>query len=221
MQTAATASIHASQSPTSTWSPTASPISPPATHVYYPPVMDQPIALIKKPRKETDSVEEKTKSPASPQIQVIHPHPPKKGLVQGLDWTSLCPPYWNVSHLECENPKVQAFFQEHAPARPSYAILPHSGRKCKQWRQECHQHGQIDQRDLLPSSKQALENPCSSAQFNRLFVYSSQVKKKKRLKLKMKNILVNNFSHCSNVLLSRNQFLFISFRVKSDFKDSS
>lgn len=89
-QSTATASFNASQSPTATWSPTASPISPPPTHVYYPPVMDEPIALIKKPRKETDSVEEKTKSPASPQIQVIHPKP--KRAVQGLYCTSLCTP---------------------------------------------------------------------------------------------------------------------------------
>lgn len=68
-QTAAPANTP--QSPTSTWSPTASPISPTPTRVCYPPVMDEPIALIKKPRKETDGVEEKTKSPASPQIQVI------------------------------------------------------------------------------------------------------------------------------------------------------
>ncbi|TNM90230.1 transcription cofactor vestigial-like protein 4 [Takifugu rubripes] len=66
-QTAAPAPANTPQSPTSTWSPTASPTP---THVCYPPVMDEPIALIKKPRKETDGVEEKTKSPASPQIQM-------------------------------------------------------------------------------------------------------------------------------------------------------
>lgn len=62
------------QSPTSTWSPTASPTSPLPTHVYYTPVMDEPLALIKKPRKEPESVEEKTKSSATTQIQVIHPN---------------------------------------------------------------------------------------------------------------------------------------------------
>lgn len=70
-QMAATAPVNTPQSPTSTWSPTASPTSPTPTHVCYPPVVDEPIALIKKPRKETDGAEEKTKSPASPQIQVI------------------------------------------------------------------------------------------------------------------------------------------------------
>ncbi|TMS03953.1 hypothetical protein E3U43_000842 [Larimichthys crocea] len=39
------------QSPTSTWSPTPSPTSPLPAHVYYTPVMDEPLALIKKPRK--------------------------------------------------------------------------------------------------------------------------------------------------------------------------
>ncbi|CAF93738.1 unnamed protein product [Tetraodon nigroviridis] len=52
--------------------------------------MDEPIALIKKPRKEADGVEEKTKSPASPQIQVIHPKP--KRTVQGLNCISFCTP---------------------------------------------------------------------------------------------------------------------------------
>lgn len=60
-------------SPTSSgvWSPTPSPTSPLPTHVYYAPVMDEPLALIKKPRKEPESTEEKTKSSAPPtQIQM-------------------------------------------------------------------------------------------------------------------------------------------------------
>lgn len=58
------------QSPTSTWSPTASPTTLLPSHVYYTPVMDEPLALIKKPRKEPERVEEKTKNSAPTQIQV-------------------------------------------------------------------------------------------------------------------------------------------------------
>ncbi|XP_071783969.1 vestigial like 4 like [Centroberyx gerrardi] len=58
------------QSPTSTWSPTPSPTSPLPNHVYYTPVMDEPLALIKKPRKEPENTEEKTKSSATSQIQM-------------------------------------------------------------------------------------------------------------------------------------------------------
>ncbi|XP_010751508.1 vestigial like 4 like [Larimichthys crocea] len=58
------------QSPTSTWSPTPSPTSPLPAHVYYTPVMDEPLALIKKPRKDPESTEEKTKSSAATQIQM-------------------------------------------------------------------------------------------------------------------------------------------------------
>lgn len=58
------------QSPTSTWSPMPSPTSPLPTHVYYTPVMDEPLALIKKPRKDPESSEEKTKGPAATQIQM-------------------------------------------------------------------------------------------------------------------------------------------------------
>ncbi|KAM9359942.1 vestigial like 4 like [Symphorus nematophorus] len=57
-------------SPTSTWSPTPSPTSPLPTHVYYTPVMDEPLALIKKPRKDPESTEEKAKSPTTTQIQM-------------------------------------------------------------------------------------------------------------------------------------------------------
>ncbi|KAM9857961.1 vestigial like 4 like [Aulostomus maculatus] len=59
------------QSPTSTWSPTPSPTSPLPSHVYYTPVMDEPLALIKKPRKDPETTtEEKTKSTAPSQVQV-------------------------------------------------------------------------------------------------------------------------------------------------------
>lgn len=58
------------QSPTSTWSPTASPTSPLPAHVYYTPAMDEPLALIKKPRKEPEREEEKAKSSVPAQIQV-------------------------------------------------------------------------------------------------------------------------------------------------------
>ena len=55
------------QSPTSTWSPTPSPTSPLPSHMYYAPIMDEPLDLIKKPRKEP---EEKTNSTPATQIQV-------------------------------------------------------------------------------------------------------------------------------------------------------
>lgn len=70
-QRAAPAVFSSQQSPTQTLSPTPSPTSPLPTHVYYTPVMDEPLALIKKPRKETESAEEKNKGTSSSQIQVI------------------------------------------------------------------------------------------------------------------------------------------------------
>ncbi|KAF3696031.1 Transcription cofactor vestigial-like protein 4 [Channa argus] len=57
------------QSPSSACSPTPSPTSPPPTHVYYTPVMDEPLALIKKPRKEPENTQEKTKSTAQIQMR--------------------------------------------------------------------------------------------------------------------------------------------------------
>ncbi|XP_069555748.1 vestigial like 4 like [Brachyistius frenatus] len=58
------------QSPTSTLSPTPSPTSPLPTHVYYTPIMDEPLALIKKPRKDPENTDEKTKTSATSQIQM-------------------------------------------------------------------------------------------------------------------------------------------------------
>lgn len=58
------------QSPTSTQSPTPSPTSPLPANVYYTPVMDEPLALIKKPRKDPESTVEKTKSMTTAQTQV-------------------------------------------------------------------------------------------------------------------------------------------------------
>lgn len=58
------------QSPTSTWSPSPSPTSPLPNHVYYTPVMDEPLALIKKPRKDPENTEEKPKSTTASQIQM-------------------------------------------------------------------------------------------------------------------------------------------------------
>ncbi|TNN86505.1 Homeodomain-interacting protein kinase 2 [Liparis tanakae] len=69
-QRAAPAVFHRPQSPTSTWSPTPSPTSPLPPHMYYAPVMDEPLALIKKPRKDPESTEEKTKSSAPTQTQM-------------------------------------------------------------------------------------------------------------------------------------------------------
>uniref|UniRef100_A0A3P8SQK9 Vestigial like 4 like n=1 Tax=Amphiprion percula TaxID=161767 RepID=A0A3P8SQK9_AMPPE len=57
-------------SSTSTQSPAPSPTSPLPTHVYYTPVMDEPLALIKKPRKDPENSVEKTQSTATNQIQV-------------------------------------------------------------------------------------------------------------------------------------------------------
>ncbi|XP_077457184.1 vestigial like 4 like [Stigmatopora argus] len=59
------------QSPTTTtWSPAPSPTSPLPSHVYYTPVMEEPLALIKKPRKEAENPEEKTKNTGASQIQM-------------------------------------------------------------------------------------------------------------------------------------------------------
>ena len=68
----APAVFNSPQSPTSTWSPAPSPTSPMPTHVYYTPVMDEPLALIKKPRKDPENKEDKTRSTATNQIQVNH-----------------------------------------------------------------------------------------------------------------------------------------------------
>ncbi|XP_037633097.1 vestigial like 4 like [Sebastes umbrosus] len=69
-QRAAPAAFNRPQSPTSTWSPTPSPTDHLPSHVYYAPVMDEPLALIKKPRKDPESTEEKTKSSTPTQIQM-------------------------------------------------------------------------------------------------------------------------------------------------------
>nr|XP_020446198.1 transcription cofactor vestigial-like protein 4 [Monopterus albus] len=66
----APAVFNSPQSPSPTWSPTPSPTSSLPTHVYYAPVMDEPLALIKKPRKDPDNTEEKPKSTAAGQIQM-------------------------------------------------------------------------------------------------------------------------------------------------------
>ncbi|CAG5921180.1 vestigial like 4 like [Menidia menidia] len=66
----APASLSSQQSPTSTLSPTPSPTSPLPTHVYYTPVMDEPLDLIKKPRKDPESTDEKTKNSTSSHIQM-------------------------------------------------------------------------------------------------------------------------------------------------------
>ncbi|XP_028271178.1 vestigial like 4 like isoform X2 [Parambassis ranga] len=55
---------------TASQSPTPSPTSPLSTHVYYTPVMDEPLALIKKPRKDPESTLENNKSTATSQIQM-------------------------------------------------------------------------------------------------------------------------------------------------------
>lgn len=85
------------QSPTSTWSPTASPTSPLPSHVYYTPAMDEPLALIKKPRKEPEREEEKAKIAAPAQIQV-------RGCTDNF-WKD-CLMFYLPSSLEVKEPYV-------------------------------------------------------------------------------------------------------------------
>uniref|UniRef100_A0A671T057 Transcription cofactor vestigial-like protein 4 n=1 Tax=Sinocyclocheilus anshuiensis TaxID=1608454 RepID=A0A671T057_9TELE len=59
------------ESPTSTWSPTASPTHLIPSPVYSTPVMDEPLALIKKPRPEPEKTESQNKATTVRQIQVI------------------------------------------------------------------------------------------------------------------------------------------------------
>ncbi|XP_051950541.1 transcription cofactor vestigial-like protein 4 [Xyrauchen texanus] len=58
------------ESPTSTWSPTASPTDLIPSPVYSTPVMDEPLALIKKPRPEPVKTESQSKATTVRQIQV-------------------------------------------------------------------------------------------------------------------------------------------------------
>ncbi|PWA19600.1 hypothetical protein CCH79_00006757 [Gambusia affinis] len=58
------------QSPSSPQSPTPSPTSPFPPYVYYTPVSDEPLALIKKPRKDPENAREKTTASAATQIQM-------------------------------------------------------------------------------------------------------------------------------------------------------
>ncbi|KAM9547602.1 transcription cofactor vestigial-like protein 4 [Salvelinus alpinus] len=66
-----TSSWSPTPSPTSSWSPTPSPTGHLPRHVYPTPPMDEPLDLIKKPRKEPERTEKKTKSTTSTdQIQM-------------------------------------------------------------------------------------------------------------------------------------------------------
>nr|XP_015827663.2 vestigial like 4 like [Nothobranchius furzeri] len=65
----APAASSSQQSPTASPSPTPSPTSPLPNYVYYTPTMDEPLALIKKPRKDPENTAKTKISPAS-QIQV-------------------------------------------------------------------------------------------------------------------------------------------------------
>ncbi|XP_061624686.1 vestigial like 4 like [Phyllopteryx taeniolatus] len=69
-QKAAPVALNSPQSPTSTWSPTPSSSSPLPSHVYYTPVLDEPLALIKKPRKDPESTEGKAKNAGTSQSQI-------------------------------------------------------------------------------------------------------------------------------------------------------
>lgn len=70
IQTEAVAPSNCPQSPSTTWSLTSSPTSPVPSHVYYAPIMDEPLALIKKPRKDSNVTEEKPKNTGTSQIQM-------------------------------------------------------------------------------------------------------------------------------------------------------
>lgn len=59
------------QSPSSPESPTPSPTSPLPAYVYYTPVSDEPLALIKKPRKDPENGGGKNPGFVATQIQVI------------------------------------------------------------------------------------------------------------------------------------------------------
>ncbi|XP_015255578.1 vestigial like 4 like [Cyprinodon tularosa] len=58
------------QSPSSPQCPTPSPTSPLPAYVYYTPVSEEPLALIKKPRKEPENAEEKISGSAGSKIQM-------------------------------------------------------------------------------------------------------------------------------------------------------
>ncbi|MED6274605.1 hypothetical protein CHARACLAT_018060 [Characodon lateralis] len=64
------AALSNQQSPSSPQSPTPSATSPLPSYVYYTPVSDEPLALIKKPRKEPRNSEEKITGSAASQIQI-------------------------------------------------------------------------------------------------------------------------------------------------------
>lgn len=69
-QTHVASTSNCPQSPSSTWSPASSPTSPVPPHFYYAPIMDEPLALIKKPRKDPEISQEKPKSTTTSQIQM-------------------------------------------------------------------------------------------------------------------------------------------------------
>ncbi|KAM4579535.1 vestigial like 4 like isoform 1-T1 [Fundulus diaphanus] len=66
----APAALSNQQSPPSPQCPTPSPTSPLPAYVYYTPVSDEPLALIKKPRKEPEDAEEKISGSAATKIQM-------------------------------------------------------------------------------------------------------------------------------------------------------
>lgn len=68
-ETQVTSTLNSPQSPTTTWSPASSPTSLVPPHVYYAPIMDEPLALIKKPRKDPE-IPEKPKGSTTTQIQM-------------------------------------------------------------------------------------------------------------------------------------------------------
>ncbi|XP_036434504.1 vestigial like 4 like [Colossoma macropomum] len=65
-----TSGFNIPESPTSTWSPTASPTDLIPSPVLSTPSMDEPLALIKKPRQELEMMEDKNKKTSVRHIQV-------------------------------------------------------------------------------------------------------------------------------------------------------
>lgn len=99
----APAVFNSPQSPTSTCSPAASPSSPLPPHMYYTPVMDEPLALIKKPRKDHESAEDTAKSTGTSQIQV-NPQRRKRNVMLVVSlarWSKLFTPSQPMGRMEC------------------------------------------------------------------------------------------------------------------------
>lgn len=121
-------------SPTSTWSPTGSPANPGPHYGSYSEVMDEPLALIKKPRQQPGIAEEKSRSSTATQIQVTHLNACHVISLKMATITIRAPVIRVPAHRHPVNPNPAGW---RASACCRYAILPDSERKCEQWREEC------------------------------------------------------------------------------------